>query len=236
MGYRNVGYGKKSSRRNYSRMRYDIDLPNLIEIQTKSFDWFLREGIKELLQDVSPIEAHNGDMKLYFEEHELSEPKFSVLDSKKRDVNYSKQLSVKVKLENVITGEVRDTKVLMTDIPVMTPTGTFVINGAERVVVSQIIRSAGAYYTGELDKKVNRTKFSAQIIPTRGAWLEIEMGSKDILYSKLDRSKKVPLTTMMRALGIGKKKDIFEVFGKSDHLEATFEKDETKNSFHLFQM
>jgi len=230
MGYRNVGYGKKSSRRNYSRMRYDIDLPNLIEIQTKSFDWFLREGIKELLQDVSPIEAHNGDMKLYFEEHELSEPKFSVLDSKKRDVNYSKQLSVKVKLENVITGEVRDTKVLMTDIPVMTPTGTFVINGAERVVVSQIIRSAGAYYTGELDKKVNRTKFSAQIIPTRGAWLEIEMGSKDILYSKLDRSKKVPLTTMMRALGIGKKKDIFEVFGKSDHLEATFEKDETKNS------
>ena len=230
MGYRNIQYGKKASRRNYSRMRYDIELPNLIEIQTKSFDRFLDEGIRDLLQDISPIEAHNGDMKLYFEEHELSEPKFTVQEAKKRDVNYSKQLTVKVKLENVVTGEVRDTKVLMTDIPMMTPTGTFVINGAERVVVSQIIRSAGAYYTGEIDKKLNKMKYSAQIIPTRGAWIEMEMGSKDILYTKLDRSKKVPMTTFMRAIGLGKKKDIQEVFGKSDYIDATFEKDETKNS------
>lgn len=230
MGYRVVQYGKKASRRNYSRMRYDIDLPNLIEIQTNSFEWFLKDGIKELLQDISPIEAHNGDMKLHFEEHELTEPKYHVQDSKKRDINYAKQLSVKVKLENVLTGEVRENKVLMAEIPVMTPTGTFVINGAERVVVSQIIRSAGAYYTSAIDKKLNQLRYTAQIIPTRGAWLEMEMGSKDILYTKLDRSKKVPMTTFMRAIGLGKKKDIYDIFGKSDYLDSTFVKDETKNS------
>ncbi len=230
MGYRVVQYGKKASRRNYSRMRYDIDLPNLIEIQTNSFEWFLKDGIKELLQDISPIEAHNGDMKLHFEEHELTEPKYHVQDSKKRDINYAKQLSVKVKLENVLTGEVRENKVLMAEIPVMTPTELFVINGAERVVVSQIIRSAGAYYTSAIDKKLNQLRYTAQIIPTRGAWLEMEMGSKDILYTKLDRSKKVPMTTFMRAIGLGKKKDIYDIFGKSDYLDSTFDKDETKNS------
>ncbi len=230
MGYRNVKYGKKAERRNFSRMRYDIDLPDLIEIQTKSFNWFIEEGIKELLDDISPIEGHNGDLKLYFEEHYLSEPKYDIIQSKLRDVNYAKQLSARVKLENAITGEVRENVVLMCEIPFMTPSGTFVINGAERVVVSQIIRSAGAYFTSELDKKLNRIKFSAQVIPTRGAWLEYELGSKDIMYAKLDRSKKVPMTTMMRALGFQKKKDIYDVFGKSKYIDATFEKDDSKNS------
>ncbi len=230
MGYRNVKYGKKAERRNFSRMRYDIDLPDLIEIQTKSFNWFIEEGIKELLDDISPIEGHNGDLKLYFEEHYLSEPKYDIIQSKLRDVNYAKQLSARVKLENAITGEVRENVVLMCEIPFMTPAGTFVINGAERVVVSQIIRSAGAYFTSELDKKLNRIKFSAQVIPTRGAWLEYELGSKDIMYAKLDRSKKVPMTTMMRALGFQKKKDIYDVFGKSKYIDATFEKDDSKNS------
>jgi DNA-directed RNA polymerase subunit beta len=230
MGYRNVKYGKKAERRNFSRMRYDIDLPGLIEIQTNSFNWFIEEGIKELLDDISPIEGHNGDLKLYFEEHFLSEPKFDIIQSKLRDVNYAKQLSARVKLENAITGEVRENVVLMCEIPYMTPSGTFVINGAERVVVSQIIRSAGAYYTSELDKKLNRLKYSAQVIPTRGAWLEYELGSKDIMYAKLDRSKKVPMTTMMRALGFQKKKDIYEVFGKSKFMDATFDKDDTKNT------
>ncbi len=230
MGYRNVKYGKKAERRNYSRMRYDIDLPNLIEIQTKSFQWFIDEGIKGLLQDISPIEGHNGDLKLYFEEHYLTEPKFGINESKLRDVNYAKQLSAKVKLENAITGEVRENVILMSEIPFMTPSGTFVINGAERVVVSQIIRSSGAYYMSEMDKKMNQIKYSAQIIPTRGAWLEYELGSKRIVYAKLDRSKKVPLTTLMRALGIQKKKDIYEIFGKSNYIDSTFEKDDTKNA------
>ncbi len=230
MGYRSVKYGKKAERRNYSKMRYDIDLPDLIEIQTKSFKWFIDEGIRELMVDISPIEGHNGDLKLYFEEHFLAEPKYDIQESKLRDVNYAKQLSARVKLENAVTGEVRENIVLMCEIPYMTPSGTFVINGAERVVVSQIIRSAGAYFTSELDKKLNMVKYMAQVIPTRGAWIEYELGSKNILYAKLDRSKKVPMTTMMRALGLGKKKDIMEVFGKSAYLEATFEKDETKNS------
>ena len=230
MGYRMVNYGKKAQRRNYSRMRHDIDLPDLIEIQTKSFNWFIDQGIRELLSDISPIEGHNGDLKLYFEEHFLSEPKYDVIESKKRDVNYAKQLSARVKLENAVTGEIRESTVLMCEIPYMTPNGTFVINGAERVVVSQIIRSAGAYFTSELDKKLNQIRFMAQVIPTRGAWIEYETGSKNIMYAKLDRSKKVPLTTMMRALGLSKKKDIYEVFGKSSYLDSTFEKDETKNA------
>lgn len=230
MGYRNVKYGKKAERRNYSRMRHDVELPDLIEIQTKSFKWFINEGIKQLLNDISPIEGHNGDLKLYFEEHFLSEPKYDVQESKLRDVNYSKQLSARVKLENAITGEVRENVILMSEIPIMTPSGTFVINGAERVVVSQIIRSAGTYFTSELDKKVNKIKYSAQVIPTRGAWIEYELGSKNIMYAKLDRSKKVPLTTMMRALGFVTKKEIYETFGKSAYMDATFDKDETKNS------
>lgn len=230
MGYQTVKYGKKAERRNYSRMRYDIELPDLIEIQTKSFKWFIDQGIKELLDDISPIEGHNGDLKLYFEEHFLAEPKYNIEQSKLRDVNYAKQLSARVKLENAVTGEVRENVVLMCEIPYMTPSGTFVINGAERVVVSQIIRSAGAYFTSELDKKLNQVKYMAQVIPTRGAWLEYELGSKNIMYAKLDRSKKVPMTTMMRALGLSKKKDIYELFGKSTYLDATFDKDETKNS------
>ncbi len=230
MGYRMVNYGKKATRRNYSRMRHDIDLPDLIEIQTKSFQWFIDEGIKELLDDISPIEGHNGDLKLYFEEHFLTEPKYDVIESKRRDVNFAKQLSARVKLENAVTGEIRESTVLMCEIPYMTPNGTFVINGAERVVVSQIIRSAGAYFTSELDKKLNQIRYMAQVIPTRGAWIEYEIGSKNIMYAKLDRSKKVPLTTMMRALGLSKKKDIYDVFGKSSYLDSTFEKDETKNA------
>ncbi|NLK12059.1 MAG: DNA-directed RNA polymerase subunit beta [Candidatus Phytoplasma sp.] len=229
MGYRTVKYGKKAERRNYSKMNYDVDLPNLIEIQTQSFDWFIKEGIQELLTDISPIEGHNGDLKLYFEEVFFSEPKYSVLESKIRDINYSCQISAKVKLENAITGEIRESVVLMSELPMMTPSGTFVVNGAERVVVSQIVRSAGVYFTSELDKKVNKIKFTAQVIPTRGAWIEYEQGSKDILYAKLDRSKKVPLTTFVRALGFSTKKEIEETFGKSSLLTATFEKDDAKN-------
>src|SRR5690606_15806223 len=127
-----------------------------------------KTGINELLRDISPIEGHNGDLKLYFEDSFLSEPKYTVAETKIRDLNYARQLSAKVKLENAVTGEVRESNVLMTDLPMMTPSGTFVINGAERVVVSQIVRSSGVYYTSELDKKVNKIRYSAQVIQTRG--------------------------------------------------------------------
>ncbi|MDL2292283.1 DNA-directed RNA polymerase subunit beta [Acholeplasma sp. OttesenSCG-928-E16] len=230
MGYKTVKYGKKAERRNYSGMRYDVELPNLIEIQTESFKWFIDQGIRELLRDISPIEGHNGDLRLYFEDHYLEGPKYDILESKKRDVNYAKQLFAVVKLENVITGVVKESTILLCEIPFMTPSGTFVINGAERVVVSQIIRSSGVYYTSELDKKAGQIKYSAQVIPTRGAWLEYEMGSKDVLYSKLDRSKKIPMTTMMRAFGLSKNKNIFDLFGKNPLISSTLDKDETSNT------
>src|SRR5690606_3490957 len=223
-----VKYGKKAERRNYSKMLHQVELPNLIEIQTTSFQEFIETGINELLIDISPIEGHNGDLKLWFEESFLAEPKYTITDAKRRDLNYSRQLSARVKLENAITGEVRESNVLMCDLPMMTPSGTFVINGAERVVVSQIVRSSGVYYTSELDKKINAIKYAAQIIPTRGAWIEFEQGSKEILYAKLDRSKKVPMTTFIRALGFTTKKEIEETFGKNGLFNATFEKDETK--------
>ncbi len=229
MSYKTVKYGKKAERRDYSKMLHQVELPNLIEIQTKSFKEFVETGIDELLKDISPIEGHNGDLKLYFEESSLSEPKYDTIEAKIRDVNYSRQLSAKVKLENAITGEVRESTVLMTDLPMMTESGTFIINGAERVVVSQIVRSSGVYYTSELDKRLNKIKYAAQVIPTRGAWIEFEQGSKEILYTKLDRSKKVPLTTFIRALGFTTKKEIEEAFGRSNLITNTFEKDETKS-------
>ncbi|WP_026399638.1 DNA-directed RNA polymerase subunit beta [Acholeplasma equifetale] len=224
-----VKYGKKAVRQNYSKMLHEVDLPNLIEIQTSSFDEFIKTGIDELLLDISPIEGHNGDLKLYFESSYLAEPKYSIGEAKLRDFNYSRQLFCKVKLENAVTGEIKESNVLMADLPMMTPTGTFVINGAERVVVSQIVRSSGAYYTSELDKKTNTIKYSAQIIPTRGAWIEYEQGSKEIFYAKVDRSKKIPLTTFIKALGFESKKEIDAVFGKNPLLASTFDKDELKD-------
>ncbi|HHW79241.1 MAG TPA: DNA-directed RNA polymerase subunit beta [Acholeplasmataceae bacterium] len=229
-GFKVVNYGKKAKRRNYSRMRYDVDLPDLIEIQTKSFQDFIETGIAELLRDISPIEGHNGEMKLYFEDHYLEESKYSFSESKDRDMSYSKQLFAKVKLESIKEGQVREANILMTDIPFMSPSGTFVINGAERVVVSQIIRSAGAYFSEEYDRKTTEKKYAAQVIPTRGAWIEYELGAKDIMYVKLDRSRKIPLTTMMRAIGLSRNKDIIELFGNTKHIRETLDKDETRNS------
>src|SRR5690554_2184390 len=229
MGYRVKQYGKKSERRDYTKMLYDVELPNLIEIQTNLFRQFIENGILELLHDISPIEGHNGELRLYFETINLTEPKYRVHEAKVRDVNYSGQLYATVRLENA-KGELRETKdILMAELPIMTPAGTFIINGAERVVISQIVRSSGVYYTAELDKKVNRMKYSGQVIPTRGAWIEFEQGSKEIFFAKLDRSKKVPLTTFIRALGLNSKKDIEQIFGKNTKLDETFKKDETKN-------
>ena len=194
MGFRDVQYGKRAQRRNYSNMRYDVDLPNLIEIQTSSFEWFVNDGLKLLFEELSPIESYNGDYKLYFSNHRFEEPKYNIMESKQRDINYSKPLFVTVRLEKVKTGEVVERQLFMGDFQFMTPTGTFIINGAERVVVSQIVRSSGVYYTSEFDKKNNIVKFQSQVIPTRGAWLEYEMGAKNIFYGKLDRSKKVSLS------------------------------------------
>src|SRR5690554_6498849 len=229
LSFRNVKYGKKAVRRNYSKMRYDVDLPDLIEVQTKSFNEFIDTGIAELLRDISPIVGQNGEMKLYFDAHSLEEPKMSIQDAKERDQTYAKTIRAQVKLESVREGQVRETEILLTELPMMTPSGTFIINGAERVVVSQIIRSAGAYFSEVPDKKTHKIKYEGQIIPTRGAWIEFETDSKDTPFVKIDRSRKLPITTFMRALGLSKNKDIVNLFGKNKLIEKSFEEDR-KNS------
>lgn len=230
MNYKNVNYGKKSVRRNYSKIRTEVELPDLIEIQTKSFDWFVQAGLEELFRDISPITSFNGDLKLYFGEHHFENPKFSIVDCKLRDINYARPLKVNVRLENAQTGEVLEQELFMGDIPYMTPVGTFIINGAERVIISQIVRSSGVYYAKEIDKKTGDVKFTGTVIPTRGAWIEYEMGSKNVWYGKLDRSKKIPLTTVLRSYGLSTNQQIIDLFGDSEYMQATFEKDTTTNS------
>ena len=231
MNYKTSNYGKKASRRDYSKVHMHVELPDLIEIQTKSFKEFVETGLKEIFEDLSPIVSNNGELKLYFGNYHFQEPKFDIEGSKARKINYSRTLVCDVSLENVQTGEIKTREDLfMGDYPYMTPFGTFVVNGAERVVVSQIVRSAGIYYTTETDKKTQTQKIMGQVIPNRGAWIEYETGSKDIVYAKLDRSKKIPLTTFLRSLGLSTNEAIIDLFGDSKYLEATFEKDETKNS------
>ena len=231
MNYKTSNYGKKASRRDYSKVHMHVELPDLIEIQTKSFKEFVDTGLKEIFEDLSPIVSNNGELRLYFGDYHFQEPKFDIEESKARKINFSRTLVCNVSLENVQTGEIKTREDLfMGDYPYMTPVGTFVVNGAERVVVSQIVRSAGIYYTTETDKKTQTQKIMGQVIPNRGAWIEYETGSKDIVYSKLDRSKKIPLTTFLRALGLSTNESIIDLFGDSKYLEATLEKDETKNS------
>ena len=218
MSYKNVQYGRSRVRRNYARVQTNVDLPNLIEVQTESFKWLLGEGIAELFRELSPIKDHGDGEKfeLHFGEHEFDEPKYTIKEAKMHSVNYSRALRVNVELENKETGEVKEDKIFMGEFPVMTPWGTFIINGSERVIVTQIVRSAGAFFSVEVDKKSGQRLFSGQIIPTRGAWIEFEMGSKDIWYGKLDRSKKIPLTTFIRALGVKSNPEIIDLFVGKD--------------------
>ena len=229
--YKNVNYGKKSVRRNYSKVRTSVDLPDLIEIQTKSFDQFVESGLQEVFNAVSPITSFNGELKIYFVDYHFDDPKYSVVESKLRKTNFSRPLKATVVLENTKTGVRVSKEVFMGDIPYMTPVGTFVINGAERVIISQIIRSAGVYYTREVDKKTGEIKFGGTIMPTHGSWIEYETSSKgDVWYGKLNRSKKIPLTEVLRAFGLSSNQDIIDVFGKNEHFDETFKKDPTKNS------
>ena len=229
--FKNVNYGKKSVRRNYSKVRTTVELPGLIEIQTKSFQEFVDQGLHEVFEDVSPISSFNGDLKLYFEDYHFEDAKFDVVESKLRKINYSRPLKVNVKLENAQTGSVISHELFIGDIPYMTEVGTFVINGAERVVISQIIRSSGVYYAKEIDKKSGDVKFAGTVMPTRGSWIEYEAGSRgEVWYGKLNRSKKIPLTTILRAFGLNTNEEIISLFGENEHFKTTFDKDNTKNS------
>ncbi len=224
-----VQYGRHRQRRSYARISEVLELPNLIEIQTSSNQWFLDEGLREMFHDISPIEDFTGNLSLEFIDYSLGEPKYSVEESKERDVTYSAPLRVKVRLINKETGEVKDQDVFMGDFPLMTDTGTFVINGAERVIVSQLVRSPSVYYNGKLDKN-GKKGFSATVIPNRGAWLEYETDAKDVVYVRIDRTRKLPVTVLLRALGFGSDQEIIDLLGENEYLRNTLDKDNTESS------
>ncbi|MTI48345.1 DNA-directed RNA polymerase subunit beta [Sporosalibacterium faouarense] len=222
-----VSLGKRE-RMSYSQINEVLDLPNLIEVQKRSYDWFLGEGLKEVFEDISPIQDYTGNLILEFVDYFVSgEPKYDEEESKERDVTYAAPLKVKVRLINKETGEVKEQEVFMGDFPLMTEKGTFIINGAERVIVSQLVRSPGVYYNSEMDK-TGKKLFSATVIPNRGAWLEYESDSNDIAYVRVDRTRKLPLTVLLRAFGYGSDAEILELLGESEQILKTLEKDNTK--------
>lgn len=224
-----VQYGRHRKRRNYARISEVLELPNLIEIQTKSYDWFLKEGLLEMFRDISPIEDFTGNLSLEFVDYRLGEPKYDLEESKNRDATYAAPLRVKVRLIIKETGEVKEQEVFMGDFPLMTDTGTFVINGAERVIVSQLVRSPSVYFNEKIDKN-GRENYDATIIPNRGAWLEYETDAKDIVYVRIDRTRKLPLTVLLRALGFSSDQEITDLLGDSEYLRNTLEKDSTENT------
>ncbi|MBL7574416.1 DNA-directed RNA polymerase subunit beta [Peptoniphilus asaccharolyticus DSM 20463] len=223
-----VKYGKRE-RMSFSRIPEVQSLPNLLEVQTASFDWLIREGLKEVFDEVSPIEDYSGNLILEFVDYYVSsERKYSIDDAKERDTNYSAPLKVKVRLINTETGEVKEQEVFMGDLPLMTPTGTFIINGSERVVVSQLVRSPGSYYKVETDK-TGKKLYSATVIPNRGAWLEYETDAQGVINVRIDRTRKIPVTILMRAIGIESNMEITDILGESEALLKTLEKDSTSN-------
>jgi DNA-directed RNA polymerase subunit beta len=224
-----VQYGRHRQRRSYARISEVLELPNLIEIQTASYQWFLDEGLREMFQDISPIEDFTGNLRLEFIDYSLGEPKYPVAESKERDVTYSAPLRVKVRLLNKETGEVKEQDVFMGDFPLMTETGTFVINGAERVIVSQLVRSPSVYYSKKVDKN-GKQGFTATVIPNRGAWLEFETDAKDVVYVRIDRTRKLPVTVLLRALGFGSDQEIIDLIGDNQYLTNTLEKDNTEGT------
>ena len=229
MAYKNVKYGDYRERRNFSRIRNTYELKDLLEIQKKSYEKFINEGIKEVFEDLFPVENFSGTLSLEFGDYHFDEPRYSIKESKDRETTYSAPLRVEVRLLNRETGEVKEQEIFMGDMPIMTESGTFVINGAERVIVSQLVRSPSVYFNHEIDKN-GRELITSQIIPTRGTWLEFETDARDVLYVRIDRTRKVTLTTLLRAFGLSSDDQILSMFGEDDYLKNTIAKDSTKNT------
>lgn len=223
-----VKLGRKD-RMTYSQIREVAEMPNLIQLQTNSYDWFVREGLREVFEDISPIKDYAGNLVLEFIDYSLSDPsKYGQEECKERDVTYAAPLKVKVRLINKETGEVKEQEVFMGDFPLMTEKGTFIYNGAERVVVTQLVRSPGPYYAVEIDKS-GKDLYSTTVIPNRGAWLEYETDSNEIISVRVDRTRKQPVSTLLRALGLGSDQEILDTFGEDTRLKRTLEKDATTN-------
>ncbi len=220
----------KGVRMSYSKQKEVLEMPNLIEVQKDSYQWFLKEGLYEVFEDISPITDYSNHLSLEFVDFQLCEEdkKYTIEECKERDATYAAPLKVKVRLYNKETGDVKENDIFMGDLPIMTETGTFVINGAERVIVSQLVRSPGIYYAIGHDK-IGKTLYSSTVIPNRGAWLEYETDSNDVFYVRVDRNRKVPITVLIRALGVGTNQQITDLFGEEPKLTASFAKDPSEN-------
>ncbi len=220
----------KNNRMTFSKINEVIDMPNLIEIQKDSYKWFVEEGLKEVFRDMTAITDYSGNLQLSFIDYRLDEqPKYDVTECKARDATYAAPLRVTARLINNETGEIKESEVSMGDFPIMTESGTFVINGAERAIVSQLVRSPGVYYAVKIDEKTGKRLYSSTVIPNRGAWLEYETSVNDVLYVRIDKNRKLPITTFIRSLGIGTNQEIRELLGEDERLAATLDADDTKN-------
>ena len=229
MAYKIINCGDHRQRRSFSRIKNTYELTDLLEIQKKSYQWFIEKGIKEVFEDLFPVENFSGTLSLEFGDYHLDEPRYTIRQSKDRETTYAAPLKVEVRLFNHETGEVKEQEIFLGDMPIMTDSGSFVINGAERVIVSQLVRSPSVYFNVEVDKN-GRNSITSQIIPTRGTWLEYETDARDVLYVRIDRTRKVPLTTLLRAFGLSSDEDIIKVFGKDEYIENTLAKDSTRNT------
>ena len=230
MAYTVKKFGDHRERRSYSKSENAIELNNLLEIQKKSYDWFIQEGISEVFNDIFPVESFTGNLSLEFGDFSFDEPSYSIKGCKERYATYAAPLKVEARLFNHETGEVKEQEIYLGDLPIMTESGTFIINGAERVIVSQLVRSPSVYFGKEIDKKNGKSIITSQIIPNRGTWLEYETDARDNIYVRIDRTRKVPITTLLRALGLSSDEDIFDLFGEDSYLERTIEKDTNKNT------
>ena len=221
---------EKSSRKDFAKVGDFIEMPNLIKVQKDSYDSFINEGLGEVLKDISPIEDYSGNLVLEFFDYYMEDKtKYTVEEAKERDATYSARLHVKVRLINRETGEIKEQEIYLGDFPLMTDSGTFIINGAERVVVSQLVRSPGCYYGEEFDTKTGKKTYTSTVMPLRGAWLEYETDGNDIFWVRVDRTRKVPITTLLRAIGLATDSQILDFFGDEEMLKATISKDTIKD-------
>ena len=229
MAYKLKQSGDYRKRRNFSMIKNSLELDDLLAIQKESYQWFVQEGVGEVLKDFSPVESFNGSLSLEFNDYVFDTPRYSIKECKDRQITYAAPLKVQTRLFNNETGEVKEQEIFLGDMPLMTDYGTFIINGAERVVVSQLVRSPSVYFSREIDKN-GKPVFASKVIPTRGTWLEYETDAKDVLYVRIDRTRKVPLTTLLRAFGLSSDKDILDLFDNNEYLKNTIERDSTKNT------
>ena len=220
---------EKVVRKTFGSIGDSLEMPNLIKVQKDSYEWFVKEGLGEVLKDISPIIDYTGNLVLEFFDYYMEDKtKYTLEEAKERDTTYSTRLHVKVRLINRETGEIKEQEIFLGEFPLMTDTGTFIINGAERVVVSQLVRSPGCYYAFDYDK-TGKKIYTSTVMPIRGAWLEYETDANDIFYVRVDRTRKLPVTTLLRAIGITSDEQIMELFGEEPKLQATIQKDTVKD-------